>query len=101
MVDRADDLKIGIKTSAITFGRFDVLMVMVCYAGFIGLMAYLGYISQLAWPYFACLLAASCVAIYHFFLIKNREPAQCFKAFLHNNWLGALVCLGVVAALLV
>jgi 4-hydroxybenzoate polyprenyltransferase len=55
----------------------------------------------LAWPYFACLLAASCVAIYHFFLIKNREPAQCFKAFLHNNWLGALVCLGVVAALLV
>lgn len=101
MVDRADDLKIGIKTSAITFGRFDVLMVMVCYAMFIGLMAYLGYISQLAWPYFAGLLAASCVAIYHFFLIKNREPAQCFKAFLHNNWLGALVCLGVVAALLV
>jgi 4-hydroxybenzoate polyprenyltransferase len=101
MVDRADDLKIGIKTSAITFGRFDVLMVMVCYAGFIGLMAYLGYISQLAWPYFAGLLAASFVAIYHFFLIKNREPAQCFKAFLHNNWLGALVCLGVVAALLV
>jgi 4-hydroxybenzoate polyprenyltransferase len=101
MVDRADDLKIGIKTSAITFGRFDVLMVMVCYAMFIGLMAYLGYISQLAWPYFAGLLAASFVAIYHFFLIKNREPAQCFKAFLHNNWLGALVCLGVVAALLV
>lgn len=101
MVDRADDLKIGIKTSAITFGRFDVLMIMVCYAMFIGLMAYLGYISQLAWSYFACLLAASCVAIYHFFLIKNREPAQCFKAFLHNNWLGALVCLGVVAALLV
>ena len=101
MVDRADDLKIGIKTSAITFGRFDVLMVMVCYAGFIGLMAHLGYISQLAWPYFAGLLAASFVAIYHFFLIKNREPAQCFKAFLHNNWLGALVCLGVVAALLV
>ena len=101
MVDRADDLKIGIKTSAITFGRFDVLMVMVCYAMFIGLMAYLGYISQLAWPYFAGLLAASCVAIYHFFLIKNREPAQCFKAFLHNNWLGALVCLGGVAALLV
>jgi len=101
MVDRADDLKIGIKTSAITFGRFDVLMVMVCYAMFIGLMAYLGYISQLAWPYFAGLLAASFVAIYHFFLIKNREPAQCFKAFLHNNWLGALVFLGVVAALLV
>lgn len=101
MVDRADDLKIGIKTSAITFGRFDVLMVMVCYAMFIGLMVYLGYISQLAWPYFAGLLAASFVAIYHFFLIKNREPAQCFKAFLHNNWLGALVCLGVVAALLV
>ena len=101
MVDRADDLKIGIKTSAITFGRFDVLMVMVCYAMFIGLMAYLGYISQLAWPYFAGLLAASFVAIYHFFLIKNREPAQCFKAFLHNNWLGAAVCLGVVAALLV
>ncbi len=101
MVDRADDLKIGIKTSAITFGRFDVLMVMICYAMFIGLMAYLGYISQLAWPYFAGLLAASCVTIYHFFLIKNREPVQCFKAFLHNNWLGAAVCLGVVAALLV
>lgn len=94
MVDIEDDLKIGIKTSAITFGRFDVAAVMACYAAFLGLMAVIG--QNLAWPYFAGLLVAGAIALYHYTLIKNRERAHCFKAFLHNNWIGAAVFFGVV-----
>lgn len=94
MVDIEDDLKIGIKTSAITFGKFDVAAVMACYAAFLGLMAVIG--QNLAWPYFAGLLVAGAIALYHYTLIKNRERANCFKAFLHNNWIGAAVFVGVV-----
>ena len=94
MVDIEDDLKIGIKTSAITFGKFDVAAVMACYAAFLGLMAVIG--QNLAWPYFAGLLVAGVIALYHYTLIKNRERANCFKAFLHNHWIGAAVFVGVV-----
>ena len=94
MVDIEDDLKIGIKTSAITFGKFDVAAVMACYAAFLGLMAVIG--QNLAWLYFAGLLVAGAIALYHYTLIKNRERANCFKAFLHNNWIGAAVFVGVV-----
>lgn len=94
MVDIEDDLKIGIKTSAITFGKFDVAAVMACYAAFLGLMAVIG--QNLAWPYFVGLLVAGAIAFYHYTLIKNRERANCFKAFLHNNWIGAAVFVGVV-----
>ncbi|MGL4768229.1 MAG: 4-hydroxybenzoate octaprenyltransferase [Formosimonas sp.] len=96
MVDRDDDLKIGIKTSAITFGRLDVAAVMLCYAAFIGLMALLGVQLGLRWPYFVGLLAAAAIAAYHYGLIRTRDKAGCFKAFLHNNWLGAAVFAGVV-----
>ena len=96
MVDRADDLKIGIKTSAITFGRYDVTAVMLCYGMTIGLLALAGREMQLGWPYFAGLAAATGVAAYHYTLIRERDPARCFKAFLHNNWFGAAVFIGLV-----
>ncbi|MEW5770076.1 MAG: 4-hydroxybenzoate octaprenyltransferase [Pseudomonadota bacterium] len=101
MVDRADDLKIGIKTSAITFGRFDVAAVMLCYGLTLALLAYVGVAMHLGWPYFAGLLAAAGVAAYHYTLIRAREPKACFKAFLHNNWFGAAVFAGMVVAYLV
>jgi 4-hydroxybenzoate polyprenyltransferase len=101
MVDKEDDLKIGIKTSAITFGRYDVVAVMVCYAMFVGLMAWVGVFLSLAWPYFVGLAVAGAIAVYHFTLIRTRERMRCFKAFLHNQWLGFSVFVGLVLALMV
>lgn len=100
MVDRADDLKIGIKTSAITFGRFDVAAVMCCYALTLALLAWIGHALALAWPFYLGLAGAAAVAGYHYTLIKDRQPAPCFKAFLHNNWFGAAVFAGIAASLL-
>jgi 4-hydroxybenzoate polyprenyltransferase len=96
MVDREDDLKIGIKTSAITFGRFDVAAVMACYATTLALLAWIGYGLSMGYLYYAGLGVAAVIACYHFTLIRSREPAKCFKAFLHNNWLGLVVFCGIV-----
>ncbi|MCX9158202.1 4-hydroxybenzoate octaprenyltransferase [Niveibacterium sp. 24ML] len=95
MVDRPDDLKIGIKTSAITFGRFDVAAVMICYAVSLGLLAWVGVQFARGWFYFCGLALAALLAGYHYTLIRGRDRALCFKAFLHNNWLGAAVFAGL------
>ena len=95
MVDRADDLRIGIKTSAITFGRFDVLAVMFCYVMTLGLIAWVGYARQMGLFFYGSLVVSSVIAGYHFTLIRQREPARCFKAFLHNNWIGASIFVGI------
>jgi 4-hydroxybenzoate polyprenyltransferase len=99
MVDRADDLKIGIKTSAITFGRHDITAVMICYGITLALLGYVGWELHLGWPYYLGLTAAAGIAGYHYMLIRERDPARCFKAFLHNNWFGAAVFTGLVASL--
>ena len=96
MVDRADDLKIGIKTSAITFGRFDVLAVMLCYAVALGLIGWVGYCLDMGWVFYAGLGLAAGVSAYHFTPIRERDPALCFRAFLHNNWFGGSVFAGIV-----
>ncbi len=95
MVDKNDDLKIGIKTSAITFGRYDVAAVMLCYAIFFVMMAVLGAQAGWNWMYFICLSVAIGIAAYHYSLIRGRERMACFKAFLHNHWLGVMVFIGV------
>jgi 4-hydroxybenzoate polyprenyltransferase len=95
MVDRPDDLKIGIRSSAITFGKYDVAFVMFFYALMLALMAYVGALMQLTWIYYVGLVLAGLLILYHFILIKNREPARCFKAFLHNNWVGAAIFAGI------
>ena len=96
MVDRDDDLKIGIRTSAITFGRFDVLAVMLCYAASLGLIAWVGWQANMGLGFFIGILIATGIALYHWTLIRHRERMQCFAAFRHNNWLGAAVFLGFV-----
>ncbi|WP_422614260.1 4-hydroxybenzoate octaprenyltransferase [Aromatoleum evansii] len=96
MVDRPDDLRIGIKTSAITFGRFDVAAVMLCYALAFALFAAVGVAAGRGAFFFAGLLAACGIAGYHYTLIRGRERAPCFKAFLHNNWVGAVIFAGIV-----
>ncbi|MHB1373952.1 MAG: 4-hydroxybenzoate octaprenyltransferase [Thauera sp.] len=95
MVDRPDDLKIGIKTSAITFGRFDVAAVMLCYAAAIGLLAWVGMRIDAGLSYYLGLAAAAAIAGYHYTLIRARGRADCFKAFRHNNWFGAVVFAGI------
>ncbi len=95
MVDRNDDLKIGIKTSAITFGRFDVAAVMLCYAATLGLLAAVGVGRGLGIAYFVGLAVAGGIMARHYWWIRGRERAACFKAFLHNNWVGAAIFAGV------
>ena len=97
MVDRDDDLKIGIRSSAIFFGRHDVAAIMVCYTVMLLLLALVGWLQQLHWPYYLGLVLAAALALYHYRLIRKRERASCFKAFLHNNWLGAAIFVGLLA----
>lgn len=95
MVDRDDDLKIGIRTSAITFGRFDVAAVMLCYAAALGILLVVGWQNGLREWFVAGLLAAVACVGYHYRLIRNRERIGCFAAFRHNNWLGAMIFAGI------
>ena len=96
MVDRDDDLRIGIRTSAITLGRFDVAAVMAFYVTFLAIWAALGAQIGLRWPYFAGLTAAALIAAWHFTLIRERARDGCFRAFRLNHWLGFVVFVGVV-----
>jgi 4-hydroxybenzoate polyprenyltransferase len=97
MVDRNDDLRTGIHTSAILFGRFDVAAVMTCYTLFLAAMLAIGWWQGYGPAYYAGLVAAGAIAAYHYRLIRTRGREGCFKAFLHNNWLGAAVFAGIVA----
>jgi 4-hydroxybenzoate polyprenyltransferase len=99
MVDREDDLKIGIRTAAITFGRFDVLAVMLCYAATLGILVWLGLWLQLGAGWFGGIVIAALIAGYHYTLIRERDTAKCFKAFRHNNWFGAAVFAGLLVDL--
>jgi 4-hydroxybenzoate polyprenyltransferase len=97
MVDRDDDIKIGIRTSALTFGRFDVAAVMLCYAATLGIYAALAVALHFGWLFWAGWAAAVGCALYHYTLIRGRERMPCFKAFLHNNWLGGVLFAGIAA----
>lgn len=99
MVDRDDDLKIGIRTAAITFGRFDVAAVMVCYAATLIILTWVGLQHPLNWGYFLGLGVALAIAIYHFFLIRRRTREGCFRAFRHNVWFGAAIFCGILVDL--
>jgi 4-hydroxybenzoate polyprenyltransferase len=102
MVDRDDDIRLNIHTSAITFGRADVAIIMACYALHLAVWVLLvwglnvaGFVS-LRTPWFvAGLLVAAGISLYHYRLICERERMACFKAFLHNHWLGFAVFCGV------
>ncbi len=97
MVDRDDDLKIGIRTAAITFGRFDVVAVMLCYVTMLGILTAVGRQQAYGPLYFAGLAAAAALAAYHYTLIRERRRDGCFAAFRHNNWFGAAIFAGIVA----
>ena len=97
MVDRDDDIRIGIKTSALFFGRFDVIAVAASYTLFLGLMAGIGAWQALGVVYYAGLALAAVLAVHHIMLIRGRDRIKCFAAFRGNNLLGMCVFAGVAA----
>jgi len=97
MVDREDDRRIGIRTSALTFGRFDVAAVMACHALFLAVLAVVGWKFRLGPYYYAGLAVAGALAARQYVLIRDRDPGRCFRAFLQNNWVGAAVFAGLLA----
>ena len=96
LVDREDDIRIGIRTSALTFGRYDIFAVMLCYAIMLAMLAFVGIELKRGAFYYAGLLAAFSIMLYHYTLIRNRDRMRCFRAFLHNNWVGGAIFLGIV-----
>ena len=97
MVDRDDDLRIGMKTSAITFGRLDVLMIMASYTIFLAIWAVAGASRALGAVFFVAIVGAAAQAGWHWRLIRERTREGCFKAFRLNHWLGFTVFAGIVA----
>ena len=97
MVDRDDDLRIGMKTSAITLGRYDVLAVLTFYLVFLVGWCLLLQDQALGWPWGLALALATAQVAWHSMLIKDRSREGCFKAFRLNHWLGASVFAGIAA----
>jgi 4-hydroxybenzoate polyprenyltransferase len=98
MVDREDDLKIGVRSSAITLGRYDVAAVTGSYVAMVALLAWLGVALQMSWPYHAGLAVAGAMMGYHYALIRGRSREGCFRAFRHNNWVGLAIFAGIAAS---
>jgi 4-hydroxybenzoate polyprenyltransferase len=95
MVDRDDDIHLGLHSSALWFGKYDVAAVMACYATALFLLAIAGLMTGAGIFYFIGLILAEGIALYHYHLIKQRQREGCFKAFLHNNWFGAAIFSGI------
>lgn len=100
MVDRDDDLKIGIKSTAILFGRNDKRIIGLLQLGTLGLLIVVGMQMGLSQLYYWSLLGAAALFVYQQMLIRGREREPCFKAFLNNNYVGMLVWLGMAAGLM-
>jgi 4-hydroxybenzoate polyprenyltransferase len=99
MADREDDLKIGVKSSAILFGRYDRFAVGCLHGCALLLLAGAGFIAELAWPYYVGLAVAAGFAVQEQYMTRARDRAACFQAFLHNVRLGAVVFAGLAAAM--
>jgi 4-hydroxybenzoate polyprenyltransferase len=95
MVDRDDDLRIGIKSSAILLGRYDVAGVIASHVVFLLIMAGIGVWQWLGILYYAAIIASAALVYYQYTLIRTRERDACFKAFLNNNWIGFALFVGM------
>ncbi len=100
MVDRDDDLLIGIKSTAILFGRFDNLAVGLLHTATISILAVVGWMHRLTWHFYLGLALAAGFVIYQQYLCKDRTRENYWHAFLNNNWIGAMVFFGIVLGLL-
>jgi 4-hydroxybenzoate polyprenyltransferase len=97
MVDREDDIYVGVKSTAILFGELDRLMIGVVQICFFMVMLLVGDQLDLGHYYYLSLALAAGLSIYQQYLIRRREPSACFRAFLNNNWVGAVILLGLIA----
>jgi 4-hydroxybenzoate polyprenyltransferase len=95
LADKADDLKIGIKTSAIAMGEQVINFILVMFLGFIILLIVVGVNNDLKLPYWLCLSIASSLLIYQVIKGKSKDPHICFKMFLLNNWVGVIILIGI------
>lgn len=96
MTDRDDDLKIGVKSTAILFGRWDKFIVGLLQVILILLFIQMGYLFKLKWHYYVAVFAAGLLFCYQQWLIKDRDGNACFKAFLNNNWVGMIIFIGIL-----
>ena len=99
MVDREDDLRLGLRTSAITFGKHDVTAIAISYAILFISQLWVAQLADLSNYFLIGWFAALACAIYHMKLISTRKREECFRAFRHNNWLGGFLFLGIVLGL--
>lgn len=95
MVDRDDDLKIGVKSTAILFNRYDKIIIAILQIIFIALMIIIGAMMDMNIGYYSFLSAAALLFIYQGYLIKDRDKKNCFRAFLNNHWTGMLIFSGI------
>ncbi|MDX1900514.1 MAG: 4-hydroxybenzoate octaprenyltransferase [Gammaproteobacteria bacterium] len=98
MTDRQDDIKIGLHSTAILFGRYDRLVIFLLQSLVLALLFYCGIIFQLGKFYSAMLILVATLFFYQQYLIRERDPLNCFRAFLNNNWVGLIIFLGIVNA---
>ena len=101
MVDRDDDRKLGIRTSALTFGRWDVAAVIACYGMTLAILAGIGWTLRFPWHYYAGLYVALVLVAHQWWLIRSRKREDCFRAFRYSHWIGAAVFAGIAAPVFV
>lgn len=95
MTDREDDLKIGVKSTAILFGRYDFIAFSLLQLSTLTLLLLIGLVEKMHSPYFGGIAVAALFATYQQALVKTRLPEKCFKAFLNNAWIGIAVFIGI------
>ena len=100
MSDRPDDLKVGVKSTAILFGRYDLVWIALFYGAFFALMLAVGGILSMPWYFHLGLAAAALVSTLLLFQCLERDRLRCFGAFVNNSWVGAIVFFGIVLAYL-
>ena len=99
MADRADDLKIGVKSTAILFGRFDLLAIGICQVLTLTTLVWFGILSNVTFGFFVGLAAAGLLFARQSWTCRKREPAACFHAFLNNHWVGTCVFIGLLCSI--
>jgi len=97
MVDREDDLKIGVKSTAILFGKLDKVIIGILQLLVLALLIGVGFMLQMSVLFYVSIFLTACFFIYQQYLIKDRLGSACFRAFLNNNWIGAIVFAGIFA----
>ncbi len=98
MVDRDDDIAIGLKSTAILFAGYDLLILKLLKILMLALLLWLGFILQLAWPWFAGVALAAALFVVQQIWVRDRQRDRCFRAFLNNNWVGLVLFAGLLAS---